>query len=143
MSERKRGARASRAPWLASRQTHLRPRPIAQDETLRSNRSKTGFGKQRRSAARHVRRCCGGNAKKGGKENRKNRKSRKIGFCRFSIVTCCRPIGSNPNRRKVFYGFCVNFTHGYGGRGPTNPNLNRNLNRIGERASVLFEKAEL
>ncbi len=117
MSERKRGARASRAPWLASRQTHLRPKPIAHDETLRSNWSKTGFGKKRRRAVRHIRRCCGGTAKKGGKENLKNHENRKISFCHFSMGNCCHPIGSNQNSSRRFYGSYVNFTLGYGGEG--------------------------
>ena len=51
-SRRGREARASRAPCLASRQTHLRPIRNAKGDTLRINLSKTDCGKERGSAAR-------------------------------------------------------------------------------------------
>jgi hypothetical protein len=51
------------------------------------------------------------------KKPRSIRKNRKMSICPFSIANCCQPIRSSRNGRKRFYGFCVNFTHGYGGRG--------------------------
>ena len=48
----------------------------------------------------------------------KNRKNRKMDFCRFSIGTCCRPIYSNHNWGKASYGLYVKITHGcMGGEG--------------------------
>jgi F-type H+-transporting ATPase subunit a len=52
LSKEKRGESASRAQWLASRQTHLHPTPFAQNDALRINKSKSDFAGQKGSAAR-------------------------------------------------------------------------------------------
>ena len=51
------------------------------------------------------------------KKSEKSVKSVKSLYAHFSIGNCCRPINSNQNRSRAFYGFYVNFTGVYGGEG--------------------------